>query len=138
MLEPVLTYRVDLPQGTDAHKALLQLRQLEEEDPQLHIVWNEPLREIHMQLMGEVQLEIAQTDHRPALRDGSGVWRGQHPVPGDDRPARWRAWATLSRLRHYAEVHLSAGAAAQRAAACQFATRLQRGLCWTGTGSGWC
>ena len=56
VLEPVLTYQVSLLDGTDPHTALLKLRQLEEEDPQLHIVWNEVAREIHIQLMGEVQL----------------------------------------------------------------------------------
>ena len=60
-LEPVLTYRVGLPQGPDAHTALGKLRQLEEEDPQLHLLWNESLGEIHLQLMGEVQLEVLQT-----------------------------------------------------------------------------
>ena len=60
LLEPVLTYQVQLPEGTDPHTALTKLRQLEEEDPQLHIVWNEQLRQIHAQLMGEVQLEILQ------------------------------------------------------------------------------
>ena len=59
-LEPVLTYQVILPEGQDPVTAMQKLRQLEEEDPQLHLVWNERLREIHIQLMGEVQLEILQ------------------------------------------------------------------------------
>ena len=54
-LEPVFTYQVLLPAGTDAHTALRMLRQLEEEEPQLHVVWNERLREIHVQLMGVMQ-----------------------------------------------------------------------------------
>ena len=58
VLEPVLTYQVCLPEGVDPHTALLKLRQLEEEDPQLHIVWDEHLRQIHAQLMGPVQMEI--------------------------------------------------------------------------------
>lgn len=57
-LTPLLTYRVNLPEGTDVHKALEQLKQLEEEEPQLHIVWNHYLEEIHAQLMGEVQTEV--------------------------------------------------------------------------------
>ncbi len=57
-LEPILNYRVILPDGTDVHTALNQLKLLEEEDPQLHIVWNEPLQEIHFRIMGEVQLEV--------------------------------------------------------------------------------
>ena len=58
LLEPVLSYRIVLPKGTDPMVMLPKLRQLEEEDPQLHIVWNEHLQQIHAQLMGEVQIEI--------------------------------------------------------------------------------
>ena len=61
ILEPVLNYRVELPEGADPHHALRALRTLEEEDPQLHVVWNDALGEIHLQLMGEVQLEILQS-----------------------------------------------------------------------------
>ena len=55
-LEPVLNYQVILPPACDVHTMLRNLRQLEEEDPQLRVVWNEALGEIHLQLMGEVQL----------------------------------------------------------------------------------
>ena len=58
LLEPVLTYQIRLPEGCDAHVALLKLRQLEEEEPELHIVWNETLGEIQAQVMGQVQIEI--------------------------------------------------------------------------------
>ena len=58
LLEPVLTYSVKLPDGTDPHAVIKKLRKLEEEDPQLHIIWNEQHKEIHIQLMGEIQLEI--------------------------------------------------------------------------------
>ena len=58
VLQPVLTYRVELSDGTDPHTALQKLRQLEEEDPQLHLVWSGG--DIHIQLMGEVQMEILQ------------------------------------------------------------------------------
>ena len=57
-LEPPLTYQVVLPQGCDVHAMLRDLRQLEEEDPQLRVVWNEALGEIHLRLMGEIQLEV--------------------------------------------------------------------------------
>ena len=57
-LEPVLTYRIGLPPDVDARAFLPRLRELEEEDPQLHIVWDEALREIHVQLMGTVQIEV--------------------------------------------------------------------------------
>ena len=58
LLEPVLTYRVNLPEDCDVHKMLQCMRQLEEEEPQLHIVWNETLGEIHVQVMGQVQMEV--------------------------------------------------------------------------------
>ncbi|MCI9634689.1 MAG: GTP-binding protein, partial [Ruminococcus sp.] len=58
ILEPVLTYQIQLPPGCDVHVMLKNLRQLEEEEPMLHIAWNEALGEIHAQLMGEVQIEI--------------------------------------------------------------------------------
>ena len=58
ILEPVLNYRIELPPDCDIHKMLLNLKELEEEEPELHIVWEERLGEIHAQLMGEVQIEI--------------------------------------------------------------------------------
>ena len=65
VLEPVLAYRVILEDGTDPHTALGRLRQLEEEDPQLHIVWSDG--EIRVQLMGEVQLEVLQRLDRKSV-----------------------------------------------------------------------
>ena len=58
VLEPVLNYQIILPEGCDVHQMLKKLRELEEEDPQLHIVWDEQLGEIHAMLMGDVQIEI--------------------------------------------------------------------------------
>ena len=58
VLEPVLTYQMILPEETSASVILPKLRQLEEEEPELHIIWNEELQEIQVQIMGEVQLEI--------------------------------------------------------------------------------
>ncbi len=58
VLEPVLTYKLEILDNTDVHTALTKLRILEQEDPQLRIIWNELLREIHLQLMGEVQIEV--------------------------------------------------------------------------------
>ena len=58
VLEPVLSYQVLLPEGADVHAALGKLHRLEEEEPQLHVVWNETLGEIRVQLMGEIQLEV--------------------------------------------------------------------------------
>ena len=58
MLEPVMTYRVDLPKGCDPMTFLPKLRLLEEEDPQLHVLWDNHLKQIHVQIMGKIQLEI--------------------------------------------------------------------------------
>ena len=58
VLEPVLNYRIILPDGCEVHQMLKKLKELEEEDPQLHIVWDEQLGEIHAMLMGDVQIEI--------------------------------------------------------------------------------
>ena len=104
-LEPVLRYRLILPEGTDIPGALSKLRQLEEEDPTLHIVWDEQLQEIHLQLMGEVQLEILtrliqqRFGLKVAFGEGSIVYKETLAAPvigiGHFEP-----------LRHYAEVHL--------------------------------
>ena len=104
-LEPVLTYQVILPQGQDPVTALQKLRQLEEEDPQLHLVWSERLREIHIQLMGQVQLEILRRlilerfGMEVSFGQGGIVYRETIAAPvigvGHYEP-----------LRHYAEVHL--------------------------------
>ncbi len=58
VLEPVLNYRILLPEDCDVHQMLKKLKELEEEEPELHIVWNEQLGEIHAMLMDEVQIEI--------------------------------------------------------------------------------
>ena len=58
MLEPVMTYRVELPKSCDPMTFLPKLRQLEEEDPQLHVLWDDHLKQIHVQIMGKIQLEI--------------------------------------------------------------------------------
>ena len=104
-LEPVLTYQVLLPEGTDPHTALGNLRQLEEEDPQLHIAWNEQTRQIHVQLMGEIQLEILQRMIRErfglevAFGPGTICYRETIAAPVE-------GIGHFEPLRHYAEVHL--------------------------------
>ena len=104
-LEPVLTYQVLLPEGTDPHTALGNLRQLEEEDPQLHIAWNEQTRQIHVQLMGEIQLEILQRMIRErfglevAFGPGAICYRETIAAPVE-------GIGHFEPLRHYAEVHL--------------------------------
>ena len=105
VLEPVLTYRVGLPEGCDPHVALLKLSQLQEEDPQLHIVWSEQLREIHIQLMGEVQLEVLQR----LIHDRFGwsvSFDAGHIVYRETIAAPVEGVGHFEPLRHYAEVHL--------------------------------
>ena len=105
VLEPVLNYQILLPDGCDPHTALVQLRQLEEEDPQLHIAWNEHLREIHVKLMGEVQLEILR--HLILERFGLSVSFGKgNIVYRETIAAPVEGVGHFEPLRHYAEVHL--------------------------------
>ena len=104
-LEPVLTYQIILPDGVDTTKVLRELKQLEEEEPLLNIVWNPTLEEIHVQLMGEVQTEIlktmiAQRFHLDVeFGTGKIVYKEtiKKPVIGVGH---------YEPLRHYAEVHL--------------------------------
>ena len=104
-LEPVLSCQVLLPEGQDPYTAMAKLRQLEEEDPQLRLVWNEQLREIHIQLMGQIQLEVlrrlAQERFGLELSFGPGsiVYRETIAAPVE-------GVGHYEPLRHYAEVHL--------------------------------
>ncbi len=105
LLEPVLTYRVELPEGCDVHGMLMKLRQLEEEEPQLHIVWNEALAEIHAQVMGDVQIEILK--HMIADRYGVEVEFGSGSIVYKETIAgAVEGIGHYEPLRHYAEVHL--------------------------------
>ena len=105
VLEPVLSYRIGLPEEVDVHQALLQLRQLEEEEPLLHIVWNGTLGEIYAQVMGEVQIEILKSLIKErfgmtvTFDEGNIVYKETilEPVEGIGH---------FEPLRHYAEVHL--------------------------------
>lgn len=105
VLTPVLNYQLILPEGCDTHGMLLKLRQLEEEDPELHIVWNEELGEIHAQLMGEVQTEILQSmiweRFQTEVTFGLGNIVYKETIK---RPAE--GVGHFEPLRHYAEVHL--------------------------------
>lgn len=104
-LEPVLSYQAILPEGCDLHSALLKFRELEEEDPQLHIVWNERLREIHVQLMGEVQLEVL--ERQMAERFGLEVHFGDGGIVYRETITNTvEGVGHFEPLRHYAEVHL--------------------------------
>ena len=105
VLEPVMTYRVALPKGCDPVLTLPKLRLLEEEDPQLHILWDDRLKQIHAQIMGKVQLEvlrsiIAQRFSLDVTFEDRRIYYKETiaaPVEGVGH---------FEPLRHYAEVHL--------------------------------
>ena len=105
ILEPVLNYQIILPDDCDPHQMLQKLRQLEEEEPQLHILWDSQFSEIHAQLMGEVQIEILKKliwdRFHVAVEFGAGsiVYKETvaEPVEGVGH---------FEPLRHYAEAHL--------------------------------
>ena len=105
LLNPVMTYRLNLPPQCDVRTALPKLRQLEEEEPQLHIAWNEQLRELQLQLMGEVQLEIVKSliserfGWEVTIDSGRISYRETIAAPVE-------GVGHFEPLRHYAEVHL--------------------------------
>lgn len=104
LIQPVLNYTVD-PQNNDLHTCLTALRQLEDEDPELHVTWSSQLQEIRVQIMGEVQLEILQQ----LMRD-----RYDLDISFDQGSILYKETITdkvegvghFEPLRHYAEVHL--------------------------------
>ena len=105
VLEPVLSYRVLLPDSVPPHTALQKLRMLEEEDPQLHLTWTEDTREIGVQLMGTVQLEVLQ--RLVSDRFGMQVEFGAGKVVYRETIADTvEGIGHFEPLRHYAEVHL--------------------------------
>lgn len=105
LLEPVLSYRVILPEGCDPRTMLPKLREIEEEEPELHIVWEENLQEIQVQIMGEVQIEILQSiikerfDIDVTFDSGTILYKETilNTVEGVGH---------FEPLRHYSEVHL--------------------------------
>lgn len=105
LLEPVLTYRVNLPEDCDVHKMLQCLRQLEEEEPQLHVVWNETLGELHVQVMGQVQMEVLKS----LAEERFGVdisFDAGNIVYKETIAGSVEGVGHFEPLRHYAEVHL--------------------------------
>ena len=105
VLEPVLTYRVILPDGYDLHKALMMFRQLEEEDPQLHVDWSQQLQEIRIRLMGPIQLEILQ--QQLMERFSLPVEFSQGSILYKETIAEAvEGVGHYEPLRHYSEVHL--------------------------------
>ena len=105
VLESVLLYQIILPEGYDPRLMLPKLRQIEEEEPELHIVWDEQLQEIQVQVMGEVQIEILKSLIQSRFNvevdfdDGRIVYKETiaDVVEGVGH---------FEPLRHYAEVHL--------------------------------
>lgn len=104
-LEPVLSYRLRLPEGTNLPEALGKLRQLEEEEPVLRVAWEEAAAEIHVQLMGEVQIEVIKCLLRErfgleaSFEEGTILYRETIAAPVEGA-------GHYEPLRHYAEVHL--------------------------------
>ncbi|MEJ5921170.1 translation factor GTPase family protein [Bifidobacterium thermophilum] len=105
LLEPVLTYTVTASDGTDVHKLLGALRELEDEEPLLHVRWVERLEQIHIQLMGAVQLEIVQELLRTRFGIEVAFDRGGI-VYHETIDAPVEGVGHFEPLRHYAEVHL--------------------------------
>jgi len=104
VLQPVLTYTL-LPQGEDPHRCLTALRELDDEDPLLHVVWQERLQEIHVQLMGAVQLEIIQQIMHD--RFGLDVTFGPGSILYKETiAAPVEGVGHFEPLRHYAETHV--------------------------------
>ncbi len=105
VLESVLTYKIELPSDINVHTALTQLRRLEEEDPQLRVIWNEQLQEIHVQVMGEVQLEVLSRiiserfGFEVSFTHGAIAYKETIAAPVE-------GVGHYEPLRHYAEVHL--------------------------------
>ena len=105
MLTPVLTYTVNVPDGTDTHTVLSDMRILEAEDPQLKVEWNERYSEIHVKLMGDIQLEVLQTLF--ADRFGINISFGKGSIIYKETiEEAVEGVGHFEPLRHYAEVHL--------------------------------
>ena len=106
VLEPVMAYRIVPPADMDAQRLFRKLRELEEEDPLLHLVWDEDAQEIRVQLMGAVQIEVLQRrilDRYDAdVRIDSGRILYQETIAGSVEGV-----GHFEPLRHYAEVHLA-------------------------------
>jgi small GTP-binding protein len=105
VLEPVLSYQITLPEGIDPRAMLPKLRVLEEEAPELHIVWDEQLQEIQAEIMGEVQIEILQS----LIGDRFGVavtFDAGRIVYKETIAETVEGVGHFEPLRHYAEVHL--------------------------------
>ena len=105
VLEPVLSYQILLPEGSDVHGTFLKLCQLEEEEPQLHMVWDERTQEISAKVMGEVQIEVLKNliyeRFQMEVEFGAGSITYKETIA-----APVEGVGHFEPLRHYAEVHL--------------------------------
>ena len=105
LLSPVMTYRLNLPAGCDPLTALPKLRQLEEEDPQLQLIWDDRVKQIHVQIMGKVQLEVLRTmisqrfSWDVSLTDQRIYYKETIAAPVE-------GVGHFEPLRHYAEAHI--------------------------------
>ena len=105
VLQPVLSYTLLLPDGTDPHTAMQKMRLLEAEDPQLNVGWNERSGEITLRLMGDIQIEVLQSLIRE--RFGMEVGFGQGSIIYKETIENTvEGVGHFEPLRHYAEVHL--------------------------------
>lgn len=105
ILEPVLTYCLSFPEGCDMHGMFLNLKQLEEEEPELHIVWNKESGEIHAQVMGEIQLEILKSIISERFHTDVSFGQGQI-IYKETIKETVEGAGHFEPLRHYAEVRL--------------------------------
>lgn len=105
MLEPVLTYCLQFPKDCDIHRMFLNLKQLEEEEPELHIVWNKESGEIHVQVMGEIQLEILKSLISKRFHTEVSFGQGQI-IYKETIKETVEGAGHFEPLRHYAEVRL--------------------------------
>lgn len=105
VLEPVMTFGLRLPKGCDPARFLPKLQQLEEEDPQLHIVWDSRLGEIQVQLMGQVQIEIFKSLVRERFETEIEIGKGR-VLYKETIASTVEGVGHFEPLRHYAEVHL--------------------------------
>ncbi len=105
VLEPVLTYRLNINDNSDVHTVLGKMRILEAEDPQLKVVWSERLGEIQVQLMGEIQLEVLQSVIRERFGIDASFSRG-NIIYKETIADTVEGIGHFEPLRHYAEVHL--------------------------------
>ena len=105
VLEPILTYRILLPEGCGAVQMLPKFKELEEEDPMLHVLWNEEHQEILVQVMGEVQTEILKRQVLDRFGAEIGFDTG-HILYKETIADTVEGVGHFEPLRHYAEVHL--------------------------------